>query len=62
MGDIKDTYVCDRIGERSELAHLKKLGGTGGNEAAHRYVSALIFLVSDVPDFLLVEMAFFFFA
>lgn len=36
MDDVKDTYVWDRIGEKTELAHLKKLGGTGANEAAHR--------------------------
>lgn len=36
MYDVKDSYVCDRIGGKTELAHLKKLGGTGANEAAHR--------------------------
>lgn len=37
VGDIKDMYVCDKIGDKTGLAHVKKLGGTGANEAAHRY-------------------------
>lgn len=37
MSSVEDSYVCDKVGEKTGLPHLKKLEGTGANEAAHRY-------------------------
>ncbi|CAN0432523.1 unnamed protein product, partial [Pylaiella littoralis] len=42
MGDVMETYVCDTFGAKTELAHLKKLGVTGGNEAAHSQANGRI--------------------
>lgn len=37
MSTVESSYIADKIGAKTKLAHVKKLEGTGANEAAHRY-------------------------
>jgi len=37
MSAVDTSYIADKIGAKTHLAHVKKLEGTGANEAAHRY-------------------------